>query len=114
MIRNILDGIAAVIIVTFVTTILSGHAPAVAVGPVQDSTLILPDTVSFESSGMWVNRTHKGDRIVQMSAVRQPSNLFAAPEAVPASTQRMLPGCEPAFSSVADPLRAHIYRRCVV
>ncbi len=57
-----------------------------------------------------INRTHKGARLPQASMpYPQPND----PEIVPASPKRAPLGCDPAFSSVADPARAHIFMRCM-
>ena len=60
-----------------------------------------PDIVS-------VNRTHKSDRLPLISRSTAP---------VPSSAVTLLSrppiGCESAFSRVADPVRAHIFGRCV-
>jgi hypothetical protein len=58
-----------------------------------------------------VNRTNKGDRLPQAASLRQPSsNLSPAKTALPKRTPL---GCDPAFSPVADPERAHIFQRCL-
>jgi hypothetical protein len=52
-----------------------------------------------------VNRTAKGDRLPLegTSAVLLPMTVKAHPPV----------GCDPAFSRVADPARAHIFGRCI-
>jgi hypothetical protein len=52
-----------------------------------------------------VNRTAKGDRLPlkRTSAVLLPVTVKAHPPV----------GCDPAFSRVADPARAHIFGRCI-
>ena len=54
-----------------------------------------------------VDRTHKGDRL---SLSPKPTSKLS-----PAVTTLAKPpvGCEPAFSRVVDPDRAHIFGRCV-
>jgi hypothetical protein len=55
----------------------------------------------------------KGDRLPKGLPAKPRSGFSPWLERVPASSKPMLPGCEPAFSSVADPAHAHIYGRCV-
>jgi hypothetical protein len=57
-----------------------------------------------------VDRTHKGDRLPQAPIHRQRSTESSI---VPPSSKRVPLGCDPAFSSVADPARAHIFKRCM-
>ena len=51
-----------------------------------------------------VNRTNKGDRL-----------LLKRTSTVPAMAVKAQPpvGCDPAFSRVADPARAHFFGRCI-
>jgi hypothetical protein len=53
-----------------------------------------------------VNRTNKGDRLLlkRTSTVSLPAMAVKARPPV---------GCDPAFSRVADPARAHIFGRCI-
>lgn len=60
-----------------------------------------------------INRTHKGDRLPQRSLPHHPTSS-TSPEMVPAPPKRVPLGCDPAFSPVADPARAHIFKRCIV
>ena len=58
-----------------------------------------------------VNRTNKGDRLPSVAT----ANLFAngVSSTTALSTPRRPPlGCDPAFSPIADPARAGIYKRC--
>ncbi len=58
-----------------------------------------------------VNRTNKGDRLPSVATAK----LFSrsAPSTAASSTPRRPPlGCDPAFSPIADPARAGVYRRC--
>lgn len=59
-----------------------------------------------------VDRTNKSDRLPDTSISKTHANsslLTTTPQATP----RRLPlGCDPAFSSLADPTRANIYKRC--
>lgn len=79
----------------------------------------LPTTgagLSFAPTRVFVDRTHKGDRL----PVAKPANgadEFAAPPLSPVRTlpQRKIPaGCDPAFSPISSPQLAHVFRRCVV
>lgn len=53
------------------------------------------------------------DRQTQESVVEKNRSLSPSTETSPASTRRVPLGCDPSFSPVADPARAHIYRRCI-
>jgi hypothetical protein len=55
-----------------------------------------------------VNRVNKGDRLASVKTPR------AASPADAAFPKRLRFGCEPAFSPIADPTHAHIYKRCTV
>ena len=72
-------------------------------------------TVSQSAAGASakaINRIPKGDRLPEGSLVKQNPSF-------PSSFERELPsskpilGCDPAFSSIADPARSHIYGRCM-
>ena len=55
-----------------------------------------------------VDRANKGDRLpdaLHPKAHVSSSLLTTTPKRLPL-------GCDPAFSSLADPMRAHIYKRC--
>ncbi len=52
-----------------------------------------------------VNRTNKGDRL--------PLKHTSAVSWAVAVKARLPVGCDPAFSRVADPARAHIFGRCI-
>ena len=76
----------------------------------------LPTTgagLSFAPTGVFVDRTHKGDRL----PVAKPAN---GADEFAASPMRTLPqgkipaGCDPAFSPISSPQLAHVFRRCVV
>jgi len=55
-----------------------------------------------------VNRTNKGDRL---PLTLKRTSTISSPAA---ATQARPPvGCDPAFSRVADPARAHIFGRCI-
>ena len=70
-----------------------------------------PGDVSAErTAAVAVNRNNKGDRLPAVVAAQ--SFLKGAPSTA-ASSRRQLPlGCDPAFSPIADPARAGIYKRC--
>jgi hypothetical protein len=59
-----------------------------------------------------VNRANKGDRLTP-TVWFQPPQLDTTSTRAKVEPQRVPLGCEPAFSPVADPARAHIYKRCV-
>jgi len=59
-----------------------------------------------------VNRVNKGDRLSQAPAGRS-SHSSPSTEAV-TPPKRVPLGCDPAFSPVADPAHANIYKRCIV
>jgi hypothetical protein len=71
-----------------------------------------PADANAERTGpVSVNRTNKGDRLPSVAT----ANLFAhgVPSSTALSTPRRPPlGCDPAFSPIADPARAGIYKRC--
>ncbi|MGA8320194.1 MAG: hypothetical protein WBE48_02180 [Xanthobacteraceae bacterium] len=60
-----------------------------------------------------VNRVNKGDQLTA-SPVRQVQQGLSPAESMKTSLQRPPLGCDPAFSPVADPTRATIYKRCTV
>lgn len=53
------------------------------------------------------------DRPTEESVVEKNRSLSPSTETSPAPTRRVPLGCDPSFSPVADPARAHIYRRCI-
>jgi hypothetical protein len=57
-----------------------------------------------------LNRTDKGDRLPLASLNQQRPNDSVG---IPASAMHVPLGCDPAFSPVADPTRARVYKRCV-
>jgi hypothetical protein len=66
------------------------------------------------TASVTVNRTHKGNRLPHVSSAKQNPNLPSSAQTPPTSRKRVPLGCDPAFSSVADPARADIYKRCMV
>jgi hypothetical protein len=71
-----------------------------------------PDDGSAERTApVSVNRINKGDRLPSVATAK--SFLKGAPSTAASSRPRLLPlGCDPAFSPIADPARAGIYKRC--
>jgi hypothetical protein len=61
-----------------------------------------------------VNRVNKGDELTA-SPIRQ-TQQKSPPAAADMKTSMQHPplGCDPAFSPVADPARAGVYKRCAV
>ncbi len=59
-----------------------------------------------------VNRANKGDQmpIIPTSTVHLKSSSLTAMS--PAWRKGPPLGCDPAFSSIADPFHAHVYKRC--
>jgi hypothetical protein len=64
--------------------------------------------ISTQSDVVSVDHTHKGDRLPLASK-------HTSPVSSPVVTTFSRPpiGCEPAFSRVADPMRSHIFGRCI-
>jgi hypothetical protein len=62
-----------------------------------------PGTVS-------VNRTNKGDRLPREVTLNRASAISAA---LMSAARRPPIGCDPAFSPIVDPARAHIFGRCI-
>lgn len=60
-----------------------------------------------------VNRTRKRDRLSEQPLAKQNPDVSPSTETAPASPKRIPLGCDPAFSSAADPARAHIFKRCL-
>jgi hypothetical protein len=66
-----------------------------------------------DTSAKAINRIQKEDRLAEgLVAKQSPSFPSSFERALPLSKPILL-GCEPAFSSVADPARSHIYGRCM-
>jgi hypothetical protein len=61
-----------------------------------------------------INRINKGDRLTPSLIQQAQQRLSPSAEGAKASLQRPPLGCDPAFSPVADPARAFIYKRCTV
>jgi hypothetical protein len=60
-----------------------------------------------------INRIRKGDRLTERLFAKQDPSFPSSFESALPSSKPILLGCEPAFSSVADPARSHIYGRCM-
>ena len=58
-----------------------------------------------------VNRALKGDRLPQ-ARLRKSAPNSSSPAMLALPRQPPI-GCDPAFSTVADPARAHIFKRCM-
>jgi len=59
-----------------------------------------------------VNRANKGDQLAATSMSTVHANRVSSTAISPASPKRLPLGCDPAFSSIADPIHANIYKRC--
>jgi hypothetical protein len=65
------------------------------------------------SSAKAINRIPKGDRLPEGLLAKQNPSFPSSFERELPSSKPILLGCDPAFSSVADPARSHIYGRCM-
>ncbi|HUC52377.1 MAG TPA: hypothetical protein VMA30_23545 [Xanthobacteraceae bacterium] len=61
-----------------------------------------------------INRVNKGDRLMVPLIPQAQRKLPSPADSMKTSLQRPPLGCDPAFSPVADPTRAGIYKRCAV
>jgi hypothetical protein len=61
-----------------------------------------------------VNRTNKGDQLAATSTSTSTVHASSASSTAmsPASRKRPPLGCDAAFSSIADPIHANVYKRC--
>jgi hypothetical protein len=77
------------------------------VGAVTNPAITRRDAASLVS----VNRIHKRDRLPQAATLphQQPNAALSTRT----SPKRPPVGCDPAFSPVAEPARANIFRRCL-
>jgi hypothetical protein len=66
--------------------------------------------VKNDDTALTIDRSNKGDRLPQISLLRQRWN---APSLTPTSSEHISLGCDAAFSPIADPARARIFRRCM-
>jgi hypothetical protein len=58
-----------------------------------------------------VDRMHKGDRLPQATKLQRPQISSSFTKVSPPT--KVPPGCDPAFSPVADPERGPVFGRCV-
>ena len=63
---------------------------------------------SEQTGNVSVNRTNKGDRLPGGAILKHTPPLSS-----PAASTAPPIGCDPAFSRVAEPRRAHIFGRCI-
>jgi hypothetical protein len=69
------------------------------------------DVTAERTAPVSVNRANKGDRLPSVAVAK--SFLKGTPSTAASSRPRQLPlGCDAAFSPIADPTRAGIYKRC--
>jgi hypothetical protein len=65
------------------------------------------------STTVSISRTLKGDRL-RLGSFGKPNQIFSpSAEPAPSLPKRVPFGCDPAFSPVAEPAHAHIYKRCL-
>jgi len=98
-------GVTLIIATAFAAVMMNGPAGGGTSGP-----NIFAPTVERSVS---VNRVNKGDRLSQAPPVDRPSHSSPSTEAV-IPPKRVPLGCDPAFSPVADPAHANVYKRCIV
>jgi hypothetical protein len=73
-----------------------------------------PSGMADPGAAISVDRSSKADRLSQPSFAAEQSGSTSSPQANPAETSRKIPfGCDAAFSPVAEPTRAHVYKRCM-
>lgn len=70
------------------------------------------DTKSQQTLLVTVNRTNKGDQLAATSTSTIHANGSSSTAKLAASAKRPPLGCDPAFSPMADPIYAQIYKRC--
>jgi len=83
-------------------------AVAIAVGLIADAFPALvsnPGLAKAAQSNVLVNRATKGDRL--------PLKRTSAASLTVAAKAQPPVGCDPAFSRVAEPARAHVFGRCI-
>jgi hypothetical protein len=61
---------------------------------------------------VFVNRVNKRDQLPVMSTSTIELKSLSLTTTSPARGKRPPFGCDPAFSSIADPIHAHVYKRC--
>jgi hypothetical protein len=72
----------------------------------------LDDAKSEQTLLVSVNRANKGDQLRAASTSTMHLNSSSSTAMSPISPKRPPLGCDPAFSSIADPIHAQIYKRC--
>ena len=77
-----------------------------------DAVTALDSNKSEQTAQVSVNRANKGDRPAVTPTSTTPLKNSSSTAMSPASPNRPPVGCDPAFSAIADPIRAHIYKRC--
>jgi hypothetical protein len=106
---------ASAIGIAWFAVLIVGLTPFLTAGPSAGAGL------AGKTPQVAVNRSLKGDRLpIAISGVSRPQ-LSGSPaghdevQSRPRSEQppRIPVGCEAAFSSIASPLLAHVYRRCM-
>jgi hypothetical protein len=78
---------------------------------IEGVTTVARSTASANANA--VNRTLKRDRLPRELSARRNPNVSPSSESPPALIKPVPLGCDAAFSSVADPARAHVYKRCM-
>jgi hypothetical protein len=96
--------LAQIVTVAIACVVMSGLVAAGSVGGMNTSATTREGLIS-------INRVNKGDRLTRTSIDRPSHNSTSIEVVVP--HKRVPLGCDPAFSSFADPALAHIYKRCV-
>jgi hypothetical protein len=79
----------------------------------RDGTVLTVGQSAAGSSAKAINRIPKGDRLPEGLLAKQNPSFPSSFERELPSSKPILLGCDPAFSSVADPARSHIYGRCM-
>jgi hypothetical protein len=95
-------GLKKTLAATGVSCLIAGGVSAMT----QPSATTNGQTVTFS-----INRALKGDRLPQ-AKIRKDASNRSSPAMLTAPREPPI-GCDPAFSAVADPARAHIFRRCM-
>jgi hypothetical protein len=67
------------------------------------------EAVTTDAMTTFVNRVNKRDELLPASTLRPRPNTSYPSE----MAKRTLLGCDPAFSSIAEPAHAHIVKRCM-
>jgi hypothetical protein len=74
-------------------------------------TAVSAGSAALESGGqpISIDRADKGDRLIP--AIKR--NLNTRPSDTSGAVSHRPPGCEPAFSPIADPAHADFFKRCL-